>query len=195
MRSVLLALIILCTASASSFAVVDLAGGAYGGMVIPAANEQAELGPLFGVQARLSFFQFLAIGAHYQNANYGDPELTFFEGTPQQITSTKDGGMVNTFAGDLYLGRVGGQGFNFYLVGSIGSFQWTRDSGDITKALYAAGLGFEIILPMRLGVEARTMFEVAPFGGDDTGTASGDGSYKNVTWFIGANYHFGTQAP
>ena len=48
---------------------------------------------------------------------------------------------------------------------------------------------------MRLGVEARTMFEVAPFGGDDTGTASGDGSYKNVTWFIGANYHFGTQAP
>lgn len=192
MRSVLLAILILCMASAPGFAlsVADLAVGAYGGMVIPVVNDEAELGPLFGIQARLSFYQFLAIGAHYQNANYGDPEQTFFEGTPQQFTGAKDGGSVNTFSGDLYLGRVGGQGFNFYLVGSIGSFSWSRDAGDVTKALYAGGLGFEIILPFSIGLEGRGMFEVAPYGGDEVGNASGDGSYKNATWFIAANYHF-----
>jgi len=192
MRSILLAVIVLAVASVPCFAVADLAVGAYGGMTIPVVNDEAELGPLFGLQARLSFFQFLAIGAHYHNANYGNPEQTFFEGTPQEFTGSKDGGAVNAFSGDLYLGRVGGQGFNFFLVGSIGSFSWSRDAGDITKALYAAGLGFEIILPFNLGIEGRGTIEVIPYGGDELGNASGDGSYKNATWFIGANYHFGT---
>jgi len=162
-------------------------------MNIPVANDDAELGPLFGVQARLAFWEFLAIGAHYQGSNWGDPSQIFFEDQPNQFESSKDGGTVQSFGGDLYLGRVGGGGFNFFLVGSIGTFDWSRDQGDISKMLYAAGLGFEINLPIHLGVEFRTMFEVSPY--DDNNIDGGGGSYKNVNWFIGGNYHFGTLEP
>ena len=193
MRSVLLAVVILCAASAPALAGVDLALGLYGGMYIPVATEDADLGPLFGVQTRLAFWEFVAIGAHYQNSQLGNPEQTFFEGQPGlEFTDEKDGGSIQSFAGDLYLGKVGGGGFNFYLVGSIGTFQWNREQGDITKPLYAAGLGFEINLPIHLGVEFRSMFEVSPF---DEDLGNGSGSYKSVTWFIGGNYHFGTPAP
>ena len=180
----LILLVIVMTAS-SAHAVMDIGVGAYGGMTIPVVNQDVEIGPLYGVQARVSVLSFLAVGIHFQSTSFGNPDEVFFEGTPNEFTAEKDGGSVKTFGGDVYLGGAGGTpGFNFFLVGSIGSYSWSRENQeDITKASFKLGPGAEIVMPGGLGFEARGLFEVSPKGDD--------GSWKNAQWFVGVNYHFG----
>ena len=47
--------------------------------------------------------------------------------------------------------------------------------------------GLEIVIPAGLGLETRGMFEVIPKDSGDSG------SWKNLIWFVGANFHFGGQ--
>ncbi len=182
--NVLVALIVLLSAT-SAGAIVDLSVGALGGMDIPVANDEVKSGPLFGVQGRVGFTPFFAVGAFFRASSYGDMEATFFEGEPEEFTSSISGGSAKSFGVDAYFGRVSGMaGANFYLYGSIGSYKWTRDNrDDISKVAYGMGLGAEVVLPFKLGVEGRAVFQVAP--------TDNSGSLKSVLWFIGANYHFG----
>ncbi|UCH85262.1 MAG: hypothetical protein JSW50_06110 [Candidatus Latescibacterota bacterium] len=180
----LAALIVLLTATTAG-AVVDISIGAFGGMDIPTANDLATSGPLYGIQGKVGFTQFIAVGVFYRASSYGDVEETFFEGEPEEHTATIPGGDGTSFGADVYLGRISGMpGANFYLYGSIGSYKWTRDNlADVSELAYGMGLGVEVVLPFKLGIEGRGVFQVAP--------TENDGSLKSFIWFIGANYHFG----
>ncbi|UCG52570.1 MAG: hypothetical protein JSW58_03195 [Candidatus Latescibacterota bacterium] len=181
---VIAALFVLISASTAG-AVVDIAVGGYGGMDIPVANDEAKSGTLFGVHARASVLSFLAVGGYFRSSSFGDPEQTFFEGLPDEFTSSIDGGGVKSFGAEAYVGKVGGTpGVNVFFYGSVGSYKWTRDNrDDISKVAWSVGPGLEIVFPFGLGVEGRGLFQIAP--------TDNSGSLKSVVWFVGANYHFG----
>jgi hypothetical protein len=183
---VFIGLVLLSALAGPAYGIVDLSAGPYFGMTVPIVNDDAKRGSMFGLQARVSVLSFLAVGAHFQSGSFGNPEETFFAGTPGEVTLEKDGGDLTTFAADVFLGGSGGTpGISFYMVGSIGTYKWKRDNVDeVSEISYAVGPGLEMVLPFGLGIEGRAMFEVVPKGDD--------GSFKNFLWFIGANYHFGT---
>jgi hypothetical protein len=186
MKKGLLLALALCLTGSSAHAVADIAFGAFGGMIYPTVNDDAESGNVFGLQARVSLTSFLALGARYRQNSFGNPEHTFFEGTPNEFTSEKDGGSVNSFTVDAYLGKVGGMpGLDLYLMGSVGNYSWSRDyTDDRSELSYSGGLGLEFIIEGGLGFEGRGVAEVIPKPDDR-------GSWKNVYWTFGINYHFG----
>jgi hypothetical protein len=158
-------------------------------MTFPVINDNVESGKVYGLQTKVSLSKFFSIGARYQVSQFGSPEQTFFEGTANEFTSEKDGGDVASYAFDVYLGNASGTpGLNVYLMGSVGNFTWQRDyTSDVTELSYSGGVGLEVVIPAGLGLETRGMFEVIPKDGGN------DGSWKNLLWFVGANFHFGGQ--
>ncbi len=179
MKVKLPALLILLALAASAHALSDISVGPFFGMNMPLANKDAKSGSLIGFQAKYSPIAFFAVGGHYQGRKYGDPSEDFFYGP-----DTKDGGSVTSLGIDAYLGKTSGTGVNFYLVGSLGSYKWKRENqGEISKTTYSFGPGLEVVLPMKLGIEGRAMFDIAPTGES--------GSWKALLWFVGVNYHIG----
>jgi len=184
MKTKLAAFLIILIA-APAFAIGDIAVGPFYGMAIPVANDQVKTGSMYGVQARVGLIPMLSLGAHFHSRAFGNPSFTFFEGEPFEETMETDGGKVSSLGVDAYLGKSGGgPGMNFYFMGSFGTYKWTRENqADQSKTAFAIGPGLEFVLPMKLGIEGRAMFEVASTGDE--------GSWKNVLWFVGVNYHLG----
>jgi len=177
---VMLAMLILTPAA---FAITDIAVGPYCGMAIPVVNESAESGMMYGIQAKVSLIPMLSIGGHYSSRNYGNPTIIAFEGTEYETEMESDGGSMTYYGIDAYLGNSGGTGANLYAMGSFGSYKWERDdTEDISKTAFAAGLGIEYVLPMKIGIDARALMEFA---------SNDDSTYKSFLWFVGLNYHFG----
>lgn len=185
MRIGLIAVVLIGLSACQAGAIGDISVGPFFGMSIPVVNDDAESGPLYGIQARVGIFSFVALGVHFQGVNYNDPELAFFQGTPNEFTGQKDGGDATSFGVDAYLGSfTGAPGVKFYLVGSVGSYSWDRSYTDeVSEIMYGVGPGLEFAFPFNLGIEGRGMFEIVPKGNDAT--------YKNVNWFVAVNYHFG----
>jgi hypothetical protein len=185
MRTYLAAVILMVLLTPGLFAIGDIAVGPFFGMALPIANDNAESGSFYGVQARVGLMSGLSVGAHYHSRSYGNPSRTFFEGSQFETVMEVDGGSVTSFGVDAYLGKTAGApGFNLFLVGSYGTYKWTRDNFDnISKTALAVGPGAELVLPMTLGIEGRAVFEMA-FTGEE-------GTWKSLIWFVGANYHFG----
>jgi hypothetical protein len=186
MKVKLLAALMLMMSVGTAGAIVDISAGPYFGMNIPIVNDQAESGALWGLQAKVSVLSFVAVGAHYSSSSFGEVEHTFFEGDSDEFTDTLEGGDLETYGLDAYVGFMNGfPGLKFYLVGSIESWKWTRDYTDeVSETAFSVGPGVEWLLPFGLGIEGRGVFEFAP--------TDNDGSIKNFFWFVGANYHFGS---
>lgn len=185
MKVKLLVLVILTvSAGTAAGAILDVSVGPYYGMDIPVANDMATSGGLFGIQGRVSLTSFLGLGAYYSSSSLGDVENTFFQGDPDEFTDTLPGGDAKSFGVDAYLGMFAGvPGFKFYLMGSVGKWEWQRDyTDDVSEIAWRIGPGAEWVLPMGLGIEGRGMFQVVPL--------EDGGSVKSVLWFVGANYHF-----
>lgn len=185
MKVKLVTALIVLTLAQISLAIGDISVGPFYGMAVPIKNDLVKTGPMYGVQAKLSLFPMLAIGAHYSSRSYGNPSQVFFEGQPIEVTMEIDGGDVQSLGAEAYLGKGGGMpGLNFYFIGSVSTYKWKRDGlADISKSAFAVGPGAEIVLPMKLGIEGRALVEVASTGHD--------GSWKSLLWFVGINYHLG----
>jgi len=184
MKSKLLVLLFFILIVPSAFAIGDIAVGPLYGYGMPVGNEWAKPGPMYGVQARVSLIPLVAFGGFYNARNYGDITLTYFEGEPFEWSEDIDGGDVKSFGLNAYFGKMTGMGVNYFLIGGIGSHKWTRDykEEEDSKFAYALGLGFELVLPKNIGIEARGMFEAASTGNKST--------WKSVIAYGGLNYHF-----
>jgi hypothetical protein len=178
MKSKLLVLLILIIAAPASFAIGDIAVGPYYGMVMPVGNDLVKSGMMYGAQAKLSLIPMLSVGAHYSSRSYGNPTIETSFGDFES-----DGGSATSMGLDAFLGKTGGMiGANIYFSGSYGTFKWKRDGfEDISKSSLAFGPGVEIVLPMKIGVEGRAMFEVVSTGDKAT--------WKALMWYVGVNYH------
>ena len=185
MKVRLLAALLLVMSASTAGAIVDISAGAYFGMDIPVANDQAQSGSLFGLQAKVSLLSYLALGAHYNSSSLGEVEHTFFAGEPEEFTEALPGGDVESYGLDAYFGTMGFvPGIKFYLVGSVGQWKWERDyTEEVSEIVWGLGGGAEFILPFGVGIEGRGTFRTVP--------TDGDGSLKSFVWFVGANYHFG----
>ncbi len=176
-----IALIIFTLSAGQALALTDISIGAFGGLNIPVAQEDAKTGNAFGLKAKFSPSPMIGGSIFYENRAFGDPEITV-----GGLTMSIDGGKVTSFGAELLIGNVGGAaGPHFYWALGISNYQWKRDGfEDHTKVGYHLGPGFELVLPAaNIGIEGRGKFEIVP-------TGSG-GSRKNALVFVGVNYHFG----
>jgi hypothetical protein len=179
MRKLLLMLLFL-TMTGSAWALTDISVGAFGGLNAPIVQEDAKSGAGFGLKAKISPSPMLAGALFFEMRSFGDPELTTRDGT-----MSSDGGKVTAFGVEALIGNTGGgPGPHFFWTVGLGSYKWTRDGyEDVSKIGYHLGPGLEIVLPSKIGIEARANFEVVP--------TDGGGSRKNILIFVGANYHLG----
>ena len=185
MKSKLLVLFLVVAMTPATFALGGIIVGPYYGIAFPVGNDMAESGTMYGLQARMELLPMLSVGAHYSSRTLGNPKQVFFEGTPNEIEMEVDGGDITTFGIEGFLGKSGSlPGLNLYLTGGLSTYKWKRDyTEDFSKTAYSAGLGMEIVLPMKLGIEGRGLFEFASTGEN--------GTYKSLLAFVGVNYHFG----
>ena len=187
MKFGLLLTLVLVMSAGTAGAIVDISAGVFGGMDVPVVNDEAGSGALYGLQAKVTLLPFFALGGFYRASSYGEISETFFEGKADEFIGTVDGGSASSFGLDAYLGTspaIGG-GVNVYLVGSVGSWKWTRDHrDDVSEIAFSVGPGVEIVLPFNVGVEGRALFQIVP--------TENSGSIKSFIWFVGANYHFGS---
>ena len=179
MRKLLL-MLLLPAMTGSAWALTDISVGAFGGLNTPIVQDDAKSGSGFGLKAKISPSPMLAGAVFFESRSFGDPELTV-----QGETMSSDGGKVTAFGAEALIGNTGGgPGPHFYWAIGLGSYKWTRDGyDDVSKVGYHLGPGFEIVLPVKIGIEGRAKFEIVP--------TDGGGSRKNILIFVGANYHFG----
>jgi hypothetical protein len=175
------ALILIAATTASGWG--DIAIGPRFGYGFPVANKWADPGPSFGIQVRTSLVPLLEAGVYFNTRSYGDLELVYFESEPFAFSGNLDGGNITEYGLNLYLGRTGYIGLNYFAIGGLGSHKWKRDHRkEDSKLAYRVGLGFEYVLPKNLGIEAQTVFETVSAGHKSV--------WKSVVACIGVNYHF-----
>jgi len=187
MKAKLLVLVIVLMITPSLFAIGGISVGPYYGMAIPVANDLVKSGSMYGIQARMSLIPMFAVGGYYSSRGYGAPTidtespLGILEGTKSDVTA---------FGANIYLGKTGGMtGANMFVVAGFGTYKWDSQYYESdTRTSTSLGTGLEIVLPMKIGIEGRALFELAASGEDPiTGKRK---SWKSFCWFIGANYHF-----
>ena len=174
------ALLFVLFLSVAAWAQKDVSFGAFGGLNIPIVQEDAGSGSDFGVKAKFSPLPMIAGAAFFEARTFGDASISF-AGTEY----TTSGGNVTSFGVEALIGNTGGgPGPHFYWAVGISSYKWTRDNWeDVSKVGYHIGPGIELVLPAKIGLEARAKFEIVPTGGD--------GARKNGIILVGANYHLG----
>ncbi len=183
MRKIVIVFLILAFFTPALYALDGFSIGPYYGYCFPVINDWAEPGSAYGINAKTSLMPFLGVGLYFNSRAYDDVELVYFDGEPFGWTEYIDGGDVTSYGINLYLGKTGGMGLNYYAIGGIGSHKWKRDyKEEDSKVAYSLGLGLEYVLPMNLGIEARGIFEAA--------SAGNKSMWRSAIASVGVNYHF-----
>jgi hypothetical protein len=189
MKSKLSILLILLLATPSAFAIGDIAVGPYFGMAMPIANDLVKPGTMFGAQVKVSLVPMVGLGAYYSTRSYGAPTVEI--GGVDHEGSKSD---VMAFGATAFFGKTGSMpGANFFLAASFGAYKWDSEyySGNNadTRTSFSVGPGIELILPVKLSIEARGLIELASSAEDEI--TEKRSSWKSFQWFIGVNYHIG----
>ena len=125
MRKVICLIIVaLFLASSSS---VALAGkfsiGAFGGLNIPLAQDDAKSGALYGAKGRILLLPYLGIEPYFALAKYGSKDAEV-----RGETFALEGGDITSFGADLVLGSMSGMGkTKFYGLVGINSNTYKRE--------------------------------------------------------------------
>ncbi len=173
---VLAALLIVATAAdANAF---RLGVGAFGGLNIPIAMEDAESSTTYGAKARLYLMPNIAVEPNFYVADYRDPEVDVYGDMME-----RDAGSITHIGVDLvFFAMSNNTGLSFFAFGGIGSSKWSRDYlDDVSEVSYNGGFGFEYGVNEMISLELRARLLVIPFE---------DGSYKNGLITGGLNYYF-----
>jgi hypothetical protein len=155
--------------------------GAFGGVNIPIAQDDAASGTVFGIRGQLQAIPLIRIEPHVSFLKNGDYDATGIGGP-----FTLDGGKVTAFGINGILGSpLGGPGFGVGLVAGIGSYKLQVEGyEDDTRVGYSGGLDLALGLtgvPLRLN--GRGELVVLPL--------EDGGSRKYALLTVGASYSFG----
>ncbi len=157
---------------------ISAGAGAFGGLGIPIAQDDQEQGTVFGFKGRIKA-SFITLEPNIMFTKCGDPDLDDVIGDP-------DGSKLTSFGLDALLGSsLGAPGISPFFFAGIGIYKSKNDQlqVDESEVGISGGLGLEIGLGPKLGLEARGRFVVI-------GTEGG-GSKKAALLTAGVNYHFG----
>lgn len=173
----LLALILLLAFGAALPAAAGVGVGAYGGVLVPVAQEDQSSGSLFGIKLRAKLYGPINLEPNLNFAKFGEAT---FDGV-----GTRDGSKLTHYGVDFVLGMplatIGFKPFGI-LGGAI--YNTKRDGDESTnKAGWSAGLGFGLGLMQFLDVDVRGKFHFVKTEGSATKKAVG------IT--LGLTYYFG----
>jgi hypothetical protein len=160
---------------------IGIAVGGYGGVNVPIVQDDAGLGPLFGLKAKLGGTLPVTIEPFFTMITEGDVEHS-----EEGIDFTQEGGSIQSFGVDVAFGSYrGSPGMKLYLVGGIGAYG--RDPGQEyrdkeTRFGFDLGLGLvSKFAPMLdLDISARLIVFTLEDGG----------SRKSAGIAAGLNYYF-----
>lgn len=158
-----------------------MAVGAFTGINIPVAQDDATEGSVWGVRAQLQAIPLFRVEPRLSFIKNGDYEISGLGGTFKL-----DGGDLTGIGFDVVLGSpMSVPGVGVGLLAGIGSYKRKVDyQDDVTNAGYNVGLDVGLgIGPIRAG--ARGEFLVIP--------QDPKGSRKHVLLTIGASYAFGSK--
>ena len=183
MRKVICLIIVaLFVASSSS---VALAGkfsvGAFGGLNIPLAQDDAKSGALYGAKGRILLLPYLGIEPYFAFAKYGGKDIEV-----RDTSFTGEGGDITSFGADLVLGSISGLGkTRFYALVGINSNSYKREGiPDETGLGLAFGTGVEFFPTEMVSLEFRAKYHPIKLG---------DGGRVHLEISGGLNYYFGPE--
>lgn len=167
--------------------------GAFAGLNIPVAQEDAESGSAYGVKLRLPLTGFVAVEPNYTYLKNGDGEIVVDQNGWDNVTMTNEGGTFNSFGIDLLIGSVlGYKGFGAYGIVGLSSAKFEREGvPDLTKGSYWLGLGFEYAFNDQISFELRGKAIIFPYDDESNPFRDDKGSRKNGLLTVGVNYYFG----
>jgi len=175
MRKIVSILLLALVLSSGVAGAAGIGLGAFGGMSIPIVQDDAKMGPMFGLRLPVSVLPMLRLEPFWARTTLGDVDGTF-AGLPY----TRDGGKVSAFGLNALLATGGA--LRFYPYVGIGSYKLTREaSDDRTEVGYDAGLGLGLSPLPGIEVDLRGEFAMISLGETSR-------KYANVT--LGASYHF-----
>ncbi len=166
--------------------------GAFGGLNIPVAQEDAESGTAYGIKARLPLTGFIAVEPNYTYLKNGDGEV-LVDVNGWDETMTNEGGTFNSFGVDLLIGSVlGYQGFGAYGIVGLSTAKFERNGlPSNSNGSYWLGLGFEYAFNDQISLEMRGKAIIFPYDDSTNPFSSDKGSRKNGLLTVGVNYYFG----
>jgi len=173
-----LGIISLILASATSLSATQLSVGGFAGLNLPVAMDDVKMGMAYGFKARIALMPSVGIEPNFMIASYGEGEAEVYD-----ETYTRDGGEITSFGVDIVFGGISGKkGASFFVAGGIGSSKWSRDGiDDVTEMSFNLGVGMEYGVAEMISIELRAKAMVIPHD---------DGSYKNGMITGGLNYFF-----
>ncbi len=156
---------------------ISAGAGAFGGLAIPVVQDDQSQGTVFGFKGRIKT-SFITFEPNIIFTKYGDPDFEDVIGDPE-------GSKLTSFGLDALLGSsIGGPGVSSFFFAGIGIYKTKNDElqVDESEVGISGGIGLEVGLGPKLGLEARGRFVVV-------GTEGG-GSRKAAIVTAGVNYHF-----
>jgi hypothetical protein len=165
--------------------------GGFGGFNFPVAQDDAKMGPAFGVRARIPLVPFVAAEPNFTYLKNGDAEILIDEDN-WNTTMKRDAGKFTNFGLDVVFGKVMGHtGLNVFGIAGLSASKYARDVSsvpDLNKIAYWGGLGLEYAINEQISLDIRGKLMV--FAYDD---GKGTGSRKNGLLTFGVNYYMGQE--
>jgi hypothetical protein len=176
MKKILLMTFAAVLAAAASHA-VDFGFGAFGGAVIPIAQEDQGEGGVFGFRGQVSVLPGLVVEPNVSFAKFGDSEFDF---------GTREGTKITSYGAEILIGARPGQvGFGMFGIIGAGAYSMSRllSSEDVTKFGFSTGVGFSVGLMPKFGLDLRGKVDVI--------SSEGGGTKKSAAVIGGLNYYPG----
>lgn len=183
MRKVICLIIVALFVAGSSS--VAMAGkfsiGAFGGLNIPLAQDDAQSGALFGAKGRILLLPYLGVEPYFAMAKYKGKDAE-----AREETFTLGDGDITSFGADVVLGSISGLGkTKFYGLVGINSNTYKRDRVPDESGLgLAFGGGVEFFPTEMVSLEFRAKYHPIKLG---------DGGRVHLELSGGVNYYFGPE--
>jgi len=163
-------------ASASKFSI-----GAFAGLNLPLAQDDAKGGALFGVKGRILLLPYLGVEPNFCFAKFGGKDVEVREKSYAQ-----EGGDITSFGADLLVGSLSAMGkMKIYGLVGINSNTYKREGiSDESGLGLALGTGFEFFATEILSLEIRAKYHPIKLG---------EGGRAHLEFSGGLNYYFGPE--
>ena len=177
MKKISLMTFLVVLTSVSSGLAVDFGFGAFGGAVIPIAQEDQGSGAIFGFRGQVSVLPGIIVEPNVSFAKYGDAEFDFGIREGSKITAYGAEVLIGARPGQIGVGMFGIIGAGFYSMSRLLSTE------DATRFGFSAGVGFSFGLDPRIGLDLRGKVDVISW--------EGSGTKKAAAVIGGLNYYPG----
>ena len=155
---------------------ISIGGAVFGGMSIPALQDDNGQGSLFGVRIPVNFVPLIAVEPYYASTSGGSKDYT-----AAGVSYSRDGIDMSSYGANVLF--TFGTGVKMFPFVGLSSNHMKRSGLDQTETGYDFGVGLGFNLPLAgLGADVRAAANVV------TDPASSDASRKWAEITVGVSY-------